>query len=156
FCSNDTATTEIYTLSLHDALPILTNSPDVEEQNPTLSPDKQYVAFTRKSDLYSVRIADLKEVRYTNDGTDVIYNGWASWVYFEEILGRATRYKAFWWSPDSKTLSFMRFDDTEVPMFPIYGSKGQHGYLEQTRYPKAGDPNPKVRVGFVQVDGSPV
>src|SRR5690606_40931410 len=83
FCSNDTATTEIYTLSLHDALPILTNSPDVEEQNPTLSPDKQYVAFTRKSDLYSVRIADLKEVRYTNDGTDVIYNGWASWVYFE-------------------------------------------------------------------------
>jgi dipeptidyl-peptidase-4 len=134
----------------------LTNSPDVEEQNPTLSPDKQYVAFTRKSDLYSVRISDLKEVRYTNDGTDVIYNGWASWVYFEEILGRATRYKAFWWSPDSKTLSFMRFDDTEVPMFPIYGSKGQHGYLEQTRYPKAGDPNPKVRVGFVQVDGSPV
>jgi dipeptidyl-peptidase-4 len=134
----------------------LTQSPDVEEMNPTLSPDNQYVAFTRNNDLYALRVADLKEIRYTHDGTDVIYNGWASWVYFEEILGRSTRYKAFWWSPDGKMLSFMRFDDTNVPMFPIYGSRGQHGYLEQTRYPKAGDSNPTVRLGFVKVEGSPV
>lgn len=134
----------------------LTSSPDVEEKNPTLSPDNRYVAFTRENDLYSIRVEDQTEVRYTHDGTDVIYNGWASWVYFEEILGRATQYKAFWWSPDSEMLSFMRFDDTAVPMFPIYGSTGKHGYLEQTRYPKAGDENPKVRVGFVQVEGSPV
>ncbi len=33
----------------------------------------------------------------------------------------------------------MRFDDTEVPVFPIYVADGQHGYLENTRYPKAGD-----------------
>jgi len=93
---------------------------------------------------------------YTTDGTDVIYNGWSSWVYYEEILGRPTNYKAFWWSPDSKQLAFMRFDDTNVPMFPIYVSKGQHGYLEETRYPKAGDPNPEVKVGFVKAEGSPV
>ena len=134
----------------------LTKSPEVDEQNPTLSPDGKYVAFTRKSDLYSVDVATGKEVRYTTDGTDVIYNGWSSWVYYEEILGRVTNYKAFWWSPDSKEIAFMRFDDTKVPMFPIYGSKGQHGYLEETRYPKAGDPNPEVKVGFVKVEGSPV
>ena len=134
----------------------LTQSPDVEEKNPTLSPDGKYVAFTRDNDLYSVKIEDGSEVRYTSDGTHVIYNGWSSWVYYEEILGRATNYKAFWWSPDSKQLAFMRFDDTQVPMFPIYVSKGQHGYLEETRYPKAGDPNPEVKVGFVQVEGSPV
>lgn len=134
----------------------LTNSPDVEEQNPTLSPDGKYIAFTRKSDLYAVEIAGKNEIRYTSDGTDVIYNGWSSWVYYEEILGRSTEYKAFWWSPDSKQLAFMRFDDTKVPMFPIYVSKGQHGYLEETRYPKAGDANPEVKVGFVKVEGSPV
>ena len=134
----------------------LTNSPEVEEQNPTLSPDGKYVAFTRKSDLYGLEVASGKEVRYTNDGTDVIYNGWSSWVYYEEILGRPTNYRAFWWSPDSKEIAFMRFDDTKVPMFPIYVSKGQHGYLEETRYPKAGDPNPEVKVGFVKVEGSPV
>ncbi|QBQ40688.1 S9 family peptidase [Sphingobacterium psychroaquaticum] len=134
----------------------ITKSPELEEQNPTLSPDGKYVAFTRKSDLYSVNVADGRELRYTSDGTDVIYNGWSSWVYYEEILGRSTNYKAFWWSPDSKKLAFMRFDDTKVPMFPIYVSKGQHGYLEETRYPKAGDENPEVKVGFVQVEGSPV
>jgi len=134
----------------------LTHSPEVEEKNPTLSPNNQYVAFTRKNDLYAVRVADGREIRYTSDATDVIYNGWASWVYYEEILGRTSNYKAFWWSPDSKSIAFMRFDDTRVPMFPIYNATGQHGFLEQIRYPKAGDPNPEVRVGFVPVEGGSV
>lgn len=127
-----------------------------EEKNPTLSPDGKYIAFTRDNDLYSVEVSSGKETRYTNDGTDVIYNGWSSWVYFEEILGRPTQYKAFWWAPDSKHIAFMRFDDTKVPMFPINGSTGQHGYTEKTRYPKAGDANPEVRVGFVPVTGGAV
>ncbi|MHC8950333.1 S9 family peptidase [Sphingobacterium hungaricum] len=134
----------------------LTSSPEIEEQNPTLSPDGNFVAFTRKGDLYSIPAVGGQEIRYTTDGTDVIYNGYSSWVYYEEILGRATNYKAFWWSPDSKNIAFMRFDDTKVPMFPIYVSKGQDGYLEQTRYPKAGEQNPGVRVGFVKTEGSPV
>lgn len=126
------------------------------EKNPTLSPDGKYVAFTRNGDLYAVDVTSGKEIRYTTDATDVIYNGYSSWVYFEEILGRPTQYKAFWWSPDSKTIAFMRFDDTKVPMFPINGSTGQHGYVEKTRYPKAGDPNPEVRIGFVPASGGQV
>ena len=127
-----------------------------EEKNPTLSPDGKYIAFTRDNDLYAINVGTGKEIRYTSDATDVIYNGWSSWVYYEEILGRATNYKAFWWSPDSKHLAFMHFDDTKVPMFPINGSVGQHGYTEKTRYPKAGDPNPEVRVGFVPTNGGAV
>ncbi|EDM37436.1 peptidase S9B, dipeptidylpeptidase IV domain protein [Pedobacter sp. BAL39] len=133
----------------------LTNSKE-QEKNPTLSPDGKYVAFTRDNDLFTVDLTTGKELRYTSDGTDVIYNGWSSWVYYEEILGRSTNYKAFWWAPDSKHIAFMRFDDTKVPMFPINGSTGQHGYTEKTRYPKAGDPNPEVKVGFVPVTGGDV
>ncbi|WP_432713875.1 DPP IV N-terminal domain-containing protein [Pedobacter sp.] len=133
----------------------LTND-TLAEKNPTISPDGKYVAFTRNNDLFAVEVATGKEIRYTTDATDVIYNGYSSWVYFEEILGRPTKYKAFWWSPDSKKLSFMRFDDTKVPMFPINGSTGQHGYTEKTRYPKAGDPNPAVRIGFVAAEGGNV
>ncbi|WP_285059542.1 S9 family peptidase [Pedobacter ginsengisoli] len=131
-------------------------SDTIQEKNPTLSPDGKYVAFTRQNDLYAVEVSTGKEIRYTRDATDVIYNGWSSWVYYEEILGRATNYKAFWWAPDSKHLAFMRFDDTRVPMFPINGSTGQHGYTEKTRYPKAGDPNPRVRLGFVPASGGNV
>jgi dipeptidyl-peptidase-4 len=41
----------------------------------------------------------------------------------------------------------MRFDETIVPIFPIYVADGQHGSLEKTRYPKAGDTNPEVKIG---------
>ena len=121
----------------------------LSEKNPTLSPDKKQVAYTRSNDLFSIDLLTGTETRYTTDGSEVVYNGWASWVYFEEILGRPTRYKAFWWSPDSKKLAFMRFDDSQVPVYPIYNSAGQHGFLENTRYPKAGDKNPEVKVGIV-------
>lgn len=130
----------------------LTSTPEAE-LNPTLSPDQEWVAFTRKNDLYTIHVASGKENRLTQDGTDLILNGYASWVYFEEILGRPTRYKSFWWSPNSKQLVFMRMDDTNVPLFPIYSEAGQHGYSENTRYPKAGDPNPTVRVGFTSPEG---
>ena len=129
----------------------LTESKD-EEKNPTLSPDGKYVAFTRNNDLYAIDAVSGKESRYTSDGGEAVYSGWAAWVYFEEILGRGSRYRAFWWSPDSRKIAFYRFDENKVPVFPIYSSEGQHGILENQRYPKAGDANPEVRVGIVSVD----
>ena len=36
-------------------------------------------------------------------------------------------------------------------MFPIYDAKGKHGTLNETRYPKAGDENPKVEIGMIDL-----
>ncbi len=124
-----------------------------EEKNPTLSPDGKYVGYTKNNNLYTVSIADKKETAITNESTKGILNGYASWVYFEEIFGRPTQYRAFWWSPDSKFISFMRFDERNVPMFPIYNSEGKHGFVEETRYPKVGDPNPTVKIGWTSPTG---
>ena len=141
------------------------------------SPDSTKLAFTRNNDLYVVDIASGKEQRLTFDGTDLILNGYASWVYFEEILGRPSKYKAFWWSPDSRKIGFYRFDNTNVPLFPIYSAfakdysgdpshptaapamsqspkvtnLGIGGSLSETRYPKCGQTNPEVRIGIVEV-----
>src|SRR5690606_9380019 len=121
--------------------------------NFTLSPDEKWAAYTKKdNNLYAVEIATKKEVKLTNDGSSIILNGYASWVYFEEILGRRSRYRAFWWSGDSKTIAYMRFDETGIPIYPIYVADGQHGYLEKTAYPKPGDKNPEVRIGITSVD----
>lgn len=125
------------------------------EENPTLSPDAHQVAYTRGGDLFVYDLRTALERQLTSDGSDTIRNGYASWVYFEEILGRASNYRAFWWSPDSSHLAFLRFDDGPVPVFPIYWADGQHGRLETQRYPKAGDPNPYVRVGAVAATGGP-
>lgn len=126
------------------------------EQNATLSPDGRTVAYTRAGNLYTYSLRERLERQLTADGSATVLNGYASWVYFEEILGRASNYRAFWWSPDSTRLAFLRFDDAPVPLFPIYWADGQHGTLEQQRYPKAGDPNPYVRVGAVAASGGPV
>lgn len=133
-----------------------TNPPEVtieDARNITYSPDRKWMAYTKKdNNLYAREAATGKEIQFTNDGSEVILNGYASWVYYEEILGRPSKYRSFWWSPDSKHLVFMRADDSEVPMFPIYYSDGQHGYIERTHYPKVGDKNPEVKIGVVSVN----
>lgn len=133
----------------------LTATPEAE-YNPALSPDKAKVAFTRGNNLYSIDIASGMETQLTFDGTNLILNGRASWVYYEEIFGRATNYSAFWWSPDSRTILFYRFDDSVVPLYPIMNFSGQHGSYTETRYPKAGDPNPLVKAGIVDSNGGTV
>ena len=121
-----------------------------KELNPTPSPDSTMVAFTRGNDLWVRNISTGAEVRFTADGSDLILNGYASWVYYEEIFGRSSNYRAFWWSPDSRRLVFYRFDNSSVPMFPIYSPFGQDGTLSRTRYPKAGEPTPGVTIGIAE------
>ncbi|MDD4645689.1 MAG: DPP IV N-terminal domain-containing protein [Bacteroidales bacterium] len=122
------------------------------EVNPRLSPDQKKVAFTRDNDLYVIDLETNLEHRLTTDGTNLIYNGYASWVYFEEILGRGSQYCAFYWSPDSKKIAFLRFDDTEVPLYILMRGDSLHGAPEYTRYPVPGDPNPKVKLGFADLE----
>ena len=126
------------------------------EINATLSPDGKYVAYTKKNDLYTVNISTKKETRITKDGSETILNGYASWVYTEEILGRRSKYRSFWWSPDSKHIAFFRSDDTKVPVFTITDATGQHGLVEKERYPKPGDPNPQIKTGIVKPDGGKI
>ena len=130
----------------------LTNDKD-KEVNPTLSPDGNYVAYTKNNNLYTVNLTTKKETKLTTDGSELILNGYASWVYFEEILGRPSQYKSFWWSPNSKNIAYFRSDDTEVPLFTITNADGQHGKMESLRYPKVGDKNPEVKLGMVSPDG---
>ncbi|MDI9338583.1 MAG: DPP IV N-terminal domain-containing protein [Alphaproteobacteria bacterium] len=117
-------------------------------KNTTASPNQKWLAYTKNNSLFAFNIETKSEKPILLSTSSTILNGYASWVYYEEILGRASRYKAFWWSPNSQYLAFMQFDESQVPVFPIYNSFGKHGSLLETRYPKAGDPNPKVRILF--------
>jgi dipeptidyl-peptidase 4 len=124
-----------------------------KELNPLVSPDGNYVAYTKNNNLYAADLNTQKEYQLTSDGSAVILNGYLSWVYMEEIVGRQSNYKGFWWSPDSKQIAYFRSDDSQVPVFTITDASGQHGLVETQYYPKVGDKNPEVKIGFVAPTG---
>ena len=53
-----------------------------------------YVAYTKDHNLCVIEVETGLEHQLTDDGSDVVYNGWASWVYYEEIFWR--NHAAFW------------------------------------------------------------
>lgn len=131
----------------------LTSSPG-EEKLSSFDPGGKFVAFVRDRNLYVIDIATQTERALTTCGGGIISNGETDWVYFEEVYGR--RWRAFWWSPDSSAIAFMQFDDGPVNKFTVVNNTKRKQEVEETLYPRAGEPNPKVRAGVVSVAGGPV
>jgi dipeptidyl-peptidase-4 len=126
-----------------------------EEQNPSFSPDGKKIAYTRDNDLYVIALDNHDEIRLTQSGCDTVLNGILDWVYMEELFTRGNK-KSFYWSKDSRLISFLQIRETSVPRIPIVNWMTIHPEYELQRYPKAGDPVPVVRVGIVAADGGEI
>jgi dipeptidyl-peptidase-4 len=115
--------------------------------DPQFSPDGKQIAFVYQHDLWVVPLAGGEEKQITFGGSDVILHGDLDWVYPEE-LGVHTGYH---WSPDSRNIAFLELDEALVPTYPIVEEVSGQASVDLQRYPKPGDPNPRVRVGVVSV-----
>lgn len=132
----------------------LTRSPNAKKELARFSPDGNWVAFIHDQNLFAVDLATQKERKLTPDGGGRIFNGKADWVYYEEIFNRDEH--AYWWGEDSRSIAFLRIDDTPVPPFSIIDQLPLSPKTEQTHYPKSGQPNPLVKLGIVSVEsGTP-
>ncbi|MGB7624550.1 MAG: DPP IV N-terminal domain-containing protein, partial [Terriglobia bacterium] len=129
----------------------LTNNLDPEEDE-EFSPDGKLVAFVRNNNLYVVDVATQKERALTSDGNATHLNGRLDWVYQEEIYGRGN-YGAFWWSPDSTKLAYLRLDESRVKNYPVVDHIPYDQVLEDTKYPISGEPNPSAELGVVNSAG---
>lgn len=125
---------------LSDTLPV---------QVPLFSPNGRYIAFARNNNLFIHKIDFNTEVAVTTDGAiGKIINGTPDWLY-EEEFGTT---QLFCWSPDSKLLAFVKFDETNVPSFSFQtfldseNAENMKLYpdLYTFKYPKAGEQNAKV------------
>jgi dipeptidyl-peptidase-4 len=130
----------------------VTNNPNEEEVGETFSPDDRLIGFVRKNDMFVFDIAGRTEKRLTTDGGPKILNGRLDWVYQEELYGRGN-FEAYWWSPDSKMLAYLRLNENPVHEFSVVDHIPYHQNVEVTPYPQAGDPNPLVQLGVVNTDG---
>ena len=122
------------------------------EEEASFSPDGRLVAFVRANNLFVVDVGAAREQALTTDGNDQIFNGKLDWLYQEEIYGRGL-FRGYWWSPDSTRLAFLQLDERPVPEYTVVDHIPYRPTLEVTDYPKAGDPNPTVRVGVARVAG---
>jgi dipeptidyl-peptidase-4 len=112
-----------------------------------LSPDGAKAGYERGGDMYVFDLASQSEKRLTTEGSDSIFNGAFDWVY-EEEFGMA---QAWRWSPDSRHIAYWQTDERQVPIVQLTGYEGKWPDWMKVAYPKVGDPNPKVRIGVVDV-----
>ena len=120
--------------------------------DPRFSPDGKWVSFVQDAELFIVSVEGGEKHQLTH-GARVTgkTNGLAEYVAQEEM----GRYSGYWWSPDSKQLAFEEVDDTHIPVYRIvHQGKDTVGESAQEdhRYPFAGQPNAKVRLGVVSMD----
>ena len=115
----------------------------------TFSPDGTKVAFVRDNNLYWMDLATLEEHAITKDGkVNEIINGTTDWVYEEEFAIT----KGFEWSPDSKKIAYMRFDESKVKEYnmQMWGALYPEDY--KYKYPKAGEDNSRVMMKVYDVE----
>ncbi len=139
-----------YELGSDKALRV-TNSAE-EEVGETFSPNDRMIGFVSNNNMYVYDLATQRERRLTTDGSPKILNGRLDWVYQEELYGRGN-FEAYWWSPDSTMLAYLRLDENPVHEFTVVDHIPYHQNVEVTPYPKAGDPNPVVQLGVINAAG---
>jgi dipeptidyl-peptidase-4 len=114
----------------------------------TFSPDGRSVAFIKNNNIFVASTDGRRERALTSDGSAQLLNGTLDWVYSEELYGRGN-HRAYWWSPDSSRVAFLQFDERAVPEYTLVDDISYHPAIERWNYPKAGDPNPSVRLGVL-------
>src|SRR5689334_1670321 len=114
-----------------------------------ISPDGRRVAYVRGNDLYVYDLGSKAEKRLTADGTDSVLNGTLTWVYWEEIFDRTDT--GYWWSPDSSAIAFLRTDESPVDVTAFTDFAPAVPRVIRQRYPKTGRPNPKVKLGVIDL-----
>lgn len=109
----------------------------------TFSPDATKVAFMRDNNLFIKDLKTGEEKQFTNDGLyNHIINGAPDWVYEEEFSFS----QGFYWSPDSKKIAFMKFDESNVREFQMEEFEGLYPDWYSFKYPKAGEDNSIVGI----------
>lgn len=135
----------VYDLSTKLLIPL---SKGGKQQYATFSPDGKRVAFMRDNNLFVVDLSTRKETKLTTDGKqNAVINGGADWVYEEEF----SMARAFEWSPDSKRLAWIRFDESRVPEYDMQLWGTLYPVEYRFKYPKAGEANSLVTVWIADV-----
>ena len=138
----------VYDLTTKQLQPL---SKSGKQQYATFSPDGKRVAFMRDNNLFVVELSASRESQLTTDGKrNAVINGGADWVYEEEF----SMARAFEWSPDSRRIAWIRFDESRVAEYDMQLWGGLYPVEYRFKYPKAGEANSRATVWIADVTGT--
>jgi len=127
------------------------NPLDNERQPQTLaeySPDGKSVSYIYNNNIFVKNLETNAVTQLTIDGkTNEIINGTTDWVYEEEFAIT----KGYSWSPDSKYIAFLKFDESNVKEFTMTYYNELYPDLYTFKYPKAGENNSIVTANICDV-----
>uniref|UniRef100_A0A8C2BN88 Dipeptidyl-peptidase 4 n=1 Tax=Cyprinus carpio TaxID=7962 RepID=A0A8C2BN88_CYPCA len=104
-----------------------------------------FKAFVWQNNVFVKETPTSAFMQVTTDGAhNQILNGIPDWVYEEEMF--STNF-ALWWSPNGRFVAYAKFNDSGVHNieYTWYG-EGQYPETVLIPYPKAGTPNPTVKL----------
>ncbi|MFZ9047026.1 MAG: DPP IV N-terminal domain-containing protein [Cyclobacteriaceae bacterium] len=112
------------------------------------SPDGKKVAYIYENNLYVKNLTNNDVTAITTDGErNKIINGTTDWVYEEEFAIT----KAYGWSPDSKHISYLKFDESNVKEYTMKYFNELYPDLYTFKYPKAGEANSVVTAHIANI-----
>jgi len=117
--------------------------------DPKFSPDGKSLAYVRENDLFVLELSTQKERRLTTGSTEKKTHGLAEFVAQEEM----GRFSGYWWSPDSKWISYEEVDNSPVEVFSIMDLMHPEKPADTFPYPRPGKANAQVRLGVISAQG---
>ena len=116
----------------------------------SFSPDSKFLAMGYNNDIFLYDLSTNQIYNITDDGKwNHIINGTTDWVY-EEEYGFT---KAYAFSPDSKEIAYLKFDESEVKEFEMMRyDRELYNKAYKFKYPKAGEKNSVVTLHVYNIE----
>lgn len=137
---------DVFVRSASGAITRLTETP-APEIDPQICEGGEKVVFVRGSELFVVDVATKRETQLTRGAPEGVTRGLSDFngqEEFEEPSG-------FWLSPGCDRVAFLEVDERGVASYPVLGYRDGKPDLMQQRYPEAGQKNPAVRAGILDL-----
>ena len=120
-----------------------------DSENHTLSPNNNYMAYTKGNNLYVVDKDGMETAISTESDKNIVYGQTVHRSEFGISGG-------IFWSPNNSKIAFYRMDESMVEDYPLVDMSAREAKLKDYKYPMAGMASHHVTLGVFDIQSGEV